>query len=94
VLELVRGADGFVLIVAWRYGFVPDAGRGRKLPKAPAANRKRSITEWEYLAAREDPDRAILPFLLAETAPWPPQYMDGFAPAGADDEATANRIRE
>ena len=53
----------------------------------------RSITEWEYLAAREKPDRPILPFLLAETAAWPPQNMDGFDPGSPHDAASPERIR-
>jgi hypothetical protein len=79
VLKLVRGADAYLVIVAWRYGFVPPtAGIGEKLPPAPAGHPDVSITEWEYLAARERPDRPVLPFLLAESAPWPPSEIDGF----------------
>ena len=80
VLELVRDADAYVVIVAWRYGFLPETARAKNLPKVEDPNERRSITEWEYLAARENPDRPILAFLLADSAAWPPQDMDGFDP--------------
>ncbi|MBK6871314.1 MAG: DUF4062 domain-containing protein [Kineosporiaceae bacterium] len=78
VVELVRASDAYVVIVAWRYGFPPVTEDVADLPVVPAGRAGISITEWEYLAAKEDPDRPILPFLLAETAPWQPQDIDGF----------------
>jgi hypothetical protein len=95
VLDLVRGADAYVVIVAWRYGFIPDINRAKSLPATDQhENQCRSITEWEYLAAREKPDRPILAFLLADTAAWPPQDMDGFDPQGTDDAISPERVRE
>jgi hypothetical protein len=94
VLELVRGADCYVLIVAWRYGFIPDASRAKSLPKTEEdCSQNKSITEWEYLAAKEKPDRPILPFILADTAPWPPQNMDGFETVIPSAPASAERVR-
>lgn len=93
VLELVRSADAFVLIVAWRYGFIPDASRATSLPKIENEPLGRSITEWEYLAATEKPEPTILPFILSDTAPWPPQAMDGFDPTSPDDPGSTQRVR-
>jgi len=77
VLKLVRETDAYVVIVAWRYGFVPSVDGVEGLPSGPAST-CRSITEWEYLAAKDKPEPLILPFILSDTAPWPPQNMDGF----------------
>jgi Domain of unknown function (DUF4062) len=93
VLELVRDSDAYVVIVAWRYGFAPDTGRAQKLPITDNATTDRSITEWEYLAARENQERPILAFLLADTAAWPPQDMDGFDPRSPTDATSPERIR-
>ena len=93
VLELVRDSDAYVVIVAWRYGFSPDTDRAQKLPITDNATTDRSITEWEYLAARERPERPILVFLLADTAAWPPQDMDGFDPRSPTDATSPERIR-
>jgi hypothetical protein len=108
VLERVRSADAYVLLVAWRYGFIPDCSRVTNLPPTPDDDAAspgdaagdtddddaRSITEWEYLAAREDPERPILPFLLAESAPWPPQHVDGFARGAAGEVVPVERVRD
>jgi len=93
VLELVRDADAYVVIVAWRYGFLPETARAKNLPKVEDPNERRSITEWEYLAARENPDRPILAFLLADSAAWPPQDMDGFDPRSPGDVDSPERVR-
>ena len=110
VLRLVRESDAYVVIVAWRYGFVPDASRAAGLPEVPDGRQadQISITEWEYLVAREYPggenrvrpgqerepsERPILPFILAESAPWPPQEMDGFNPHATGDPGSLDRIR-
>jgi hypothetical protein len=92
VLSLVRSADGFVLIVAWRYGYIPQTPPAEPPPGAPAGSLV-SITEWEYLAAREKPERTILPFVLAEAAPWSPRDMDGFDPSHPGDPGSTERVR-
>lgn len=92
VLKLVREADAYVLIVAWRYGFIPDCSDVPDLPVTDDPSPK-SITEWEYIAAMEKPDRPILPFILSETAPWPPQNMDGFNPQSALDLGSLERVQ-
>jgi CheY-like chemotaxis protein len=51
-----------------------------------------SVTEWEYLAAREKPERAILPFVLAETGPWSTRDMDGFDPNRPGDPGSTERV--
>ncbi|NEM04739.1 DUF4062 domain-containing protein [Geodermatophilus normandii] len=108
VLERVRSADAYVLLVAWRYGFIPDCSRVTNLPSTPEDDAAspgddagktdddgaKSITEWEYLAAREDPERPILPFLLTESAPWPPQHVDGFARGAAGEVVPVERVRD
>ncbi|QUQ64289.1 hypothetical protein JJ691_20090 [Kutzneria sp. CA-103260] len=58
----VRSADLYVVVMAWRYGFVPD-GHGA------------SITELEYRAAVEA-DVPVLAFVLSEEHPWPPKLME------------------
>ena len=93
VLKLVREADAYVLIVAWRYGFTPDCSNVSDLPATGEDPSPKSITEWEYLAAKENPERPILPFILSETAPWPPQSIDGFNPQSPDDYGSLERIR-
>jgi hypothetical protein len=92
VVDLVRASDAYVVIVAWRYGFPPLTDGVADLPVAPAGRSCISITEWEYLAAKEDPDRPILPFLLAETAPWQPQDIDGFDD-GRGADTSINEVR-
>lgn len=93
VLNLVRSADAYVLLVAWRYGFIPDSSRVGNLPTSPDNPDPKSITEWEYWAAKEDPERPILPFLLLESAPWPPQMIDGFAHGVGGEETSAGPVR-
>jgi hypothetical protein len=93
VLKLVRQADAYVVLVAWRYGFIADCSKATELPATVDDGLPRSITEWEYLAARENAERPILPFILSETAPWPPQYMDGFTPQAPDDAGSLDRVR-
>jgi hypothetical protein len=93
VLKLVRESDAYVLIVAWRYGFIPDVSKVVGLPLTGDDPSPKSITEWEYLAAKENPKRPVLPFVLSETAPWPPQNMDGFNPQSPGDQNSMERIR-
>jgi hypothetical protein len=94
VLDLVRSADAYVLLVAWRYGFVPDTSVVTNLPAPTDDNDWKSITEWEYWAAKEDPERPILPFLLAESAPWPPQLVDGFTQGAGGEPVSVERVRD
>lgn len=93
VLKLVREVDAYILLVAWRYGFVPDCSKVVDLPDTGDDPSPKSITEWEYLAAKENPERPVLAFILSETAPWPPQYMDGFTTEAAGDPGSLDRIR-
>lgn len=74
----VRTADAYVVIVAWRYGYVP--GRTASPPDG------RSITEIE-LAEAQTSGKPVLAFLLDPEAPWPPNRVDamGGAPGAGDD---------
>ncbi len=92
VLEAVRDSDAVVIIVAWRYGYVPVGAANAPLPPGAVADHT-SITEFEYLAAI-DKDIPILPFLLDESAPWPPRHIDGFTdPTVSLADVTAFRSR-
>lgn len=84
VLELVRESDAFVMLIAWRYGFVPTPTNQEGLPKDSVPG-ETSITEYELLAAKEK-NLPISVFLLGENAPWPPHYIDGFAGQGSVDQ--------
>jgi hypothetical protein len=84
VLELVRESDAFVILIAWNYGFVPTPTNKDGLPQGSVPG-ETSITEYEYLAAKEK-KIPILVFLLGENAPWPPHYIDGFAGKGSVDQ--------
>jgi hypothetical protein len=89
VLELVRECDAYVGLVAWRYGYIPDAP-GLVSPPPGAQSGITSITEYEYLAAKEKAAKEstpILVFVLAESAPWPARHFDGF-----DRETTSEAI--
>jgi len=74
----VRAADAYVIIVAWRYGYVPDR---TALPPDG-----RSITEIE-LAEAQASGKPVLAFLLDPEAPWPPSRVDamGGAPGAGED---------
>lgn len=71
----VEIADAYVLILGWRYGYVPTEGNPDKL----------SITEIEYRHALES-NKTVLAFLLDPQTPWPPNAMDS---ASADRVAAA-----
>jgi hypothetical protein len=62
----VRAADVYVVMVAWRYGFVPAA-------QPPPGGR--SITELEYNQA-VSAGKTILAFLLDAEIPWPINRID------------------
>ena len=74
----VRAADAYVIIVAWRFGYVP--GRTASPPDG------RSITEIE-LAEAQASGKPVLAFLLDPEAPWPPNRVDamGGAPGAGED---------
>jgi hypothetical protein len=68
----VRASDAYVIIVAWRYGYVP--GRASSPPDL------RSITEIELAEAHSN-GKPILAFLLDPEAPWPPNRIDAMGGA-------------
>ena len=74
----VRAADAYVIIVAWRFGYVP--GRNASPPDG------RSITEIELDEAQAS-GKPVLAFLLDPEAPWPPNRVDamGGAPGAGED---------
>jgi len=74
----VRAADVYVIIVAWRFGYVP--GRTASPPDG------RSITEIELQEAQAS-GRPVLAFLLDPEAPWPPNRVDAMsgAPGAGED---------
>jgi hypothetical protein len=74
----VRAADVYVIIVAWRFGYVP--GRTASPPDG------RSITEIELQEAQAS-GRPVLAFLLDPEAPWPPNRVEamGGAPGAGED---------
>ena len=74
----VRASDAYVIIVAWRYGYVP--GQSSSPPDG------RSITEIE-LAEAQASGKPVLAFLLDPETPWPPNRVDamGGAPGGGED---------
>jgi hypothetical protein len=61
-LRRVRGADLLVLIVAYRYGYVPE-------------DSEYSMTELEYRAA-EDAQIPVLAFFIDPDVPWPPKFIE------------------
>ncbi|GAA3839553.1 hypothetical protein GCM10022243_02410 [Saccharothrix violaceirubra] len=61
-LEDVRASDVYVVIMAWRYGFIPEG-------------HSESITELEYRAAI-DAKIPVLAFVLSEDQPWLPKLVE------------------
>jgi hypothetical protein len=80
----VQASNAYVIIVAWRYGYVP----GRAAPPTDTTVDGRSITEIE-LAEAQACGKPVLAFLLDPEAPWPPNRVDamGGAPGAGDDVA-------
>lgn len=79
----VRAADVYVIIVAWRFGYVP--GRTASPPDG------RSITEIELQEAQAS-GRPVLAFLLDPEAPWPPNHVDAMGGAqGAGEDVSRLR---
>jgi hypothetical protein len=62
-LSAVRESDVVIVLVAWRYGYIPP---GQDL----------SITELEVRTAREAGIPCLV-FLVPDDAPWPPAFVDG-----------------
>jgi hypothetical protein len=81
----VRAADAYVIIVAWRFGYVP--GRNASPPDG------RSITEIELIEAK-DCGKPVLAFLLDPEAPWPPNRVDAMSGAsGAGEDVVRLRAQ-
>ena len=82
-----RSCDVLVLLLAWRYGYVPTS-QSRVPPL--------SITELEYLAALSSSTTEVLPFLVGAEAPWPAHRMDAITKEqdGARIEAFRRRVSE
>lgn len=80
-LRDVEIADVYVLMLGWRYGFVPKTDNPDE----------RSITELEYRHAQSR-NKTILAFLLDPETPWPPSSMDS-ASADAKAAEAIGRLR-
>src|SRR6266481_6301606 len=76
VVADVKTCDVYVVLVAWRYGYIPEMSR-ITVDVSGAIKGTTSITEYEYLAAVEANVKRLA-FLLHERAPWPPHLMDAF----------------
>jgi hypothetical protein len=78
-------ADVYVIIVAWRFGYMPDPSVS---PPAP-----RSITEIE-LAEAQLKGRPVLAFLLDPESPWPPNRVDAMGGGtGAGEDVSRLRAK-
>lgn len=77
----VELADAYVLILGWRYGYVPTQDN----------EAAQSVTEIEYRHARVT-NKPILAFLLDPETPWPPNSMDS-ASANATAAAAISALR-
>src|SRR5689334_25359357 len=66
----VRAADAYVIIVAWRYGYIPG---GTATPPDG-----RSITQIEFEEAQRA-GKPVLAFLLDPEAPWPLNRVDAMS---------------
>src|SRR6266550_2739226 len=79
----VRTADVYVIIIAWRFGYVPGS--------AASPPDGRSITEIELQEAQAS-GKPVLAFLLDPEAPWPPNRVDAMSTApGAGQEISRLR---
>ena len=81
----VRTADLYVIILAWRYGYVPT---DQPIPGGL------SITELEYCEARSS-GKTILAFLLDPDTPWPTSRVDAMSaePKPGEDRPGGNIAR-
>ena len=80
-----RSCDVCVLLLAWRYGYVPTSQN-----RVPAL----SITELEYEAAIGSRNTEVLPFMVNAEAPWPAHLMDAITKEhdGGRIEAFRHRV--
>jgi len=78
-LHRVAEADVVVLIVAYRYGWVPDDQKG---------DEKKSITWLECEKARAD-KKEMLAFVVDEKHPWDEKLKENYRIAAAIDEGNA-----
>ena len=78
----VAGADLYVVILAWRYGYIP-------IDQPPPGGL--SITELEYQGALSE-GKPVLAFLLDPDAPWPPSRVDAMG-SGPDAGSPIARFR-
>ena len=69
-LEDVRAADVYLIVLAWRYGYVP--------PDPDTNPDKQSITRLEFEEAKRA-GKSILAFMLDPNAPWPPSQIDAMS---------------
>jgi hypothetical protein len=100
VLEMIDRSEAYVGIFAWRYGSVPLAAANPApaggLPVIPyvagAVFGATSITHYEYLRAVER-RLPVMAFLLDETCPWPPQFIDGVDRTRANSPENSDDIR-
>ena len=84
----VRLADLYVVMVAWRYGYIPN---DQPPPATPGAL---SITELEYNEAVKA-QKPILAFLLDPDTPWPTSRVDAMStePHRGETKAGSNIAR-
>src|SRR4051794_40805338 len=75
-LRDVALCDLYVVIAAWRYGYVPIDTQHNP--------HNRSITQLEFEQAQAC-RKPVLAFLLDPDAPWPPSAMDALGRDGGDD---------
>jgi hypothetical protein len=66
-MEHVESCSILVVLIAHRYGWVPPVEEG--------GDGERSIT-WLEVAHARDKGIPVLPFLVSDTAPWPPEQME------------------
>jgi hypothetical protein len=109
VIEMVDRCEAYVGIFGWRYGYGPGAQydappvsstdpAGLAVPvPAPvvkgATYGETSITHYEYLRANER-SLQILAFLLDDSVPIPPVFVDGFDRSRPGAPADTTRIRQ
>ena len=70
-IQDIADCQVYIGLFAWRYGFVPREDNPKQL----------SITELEYLSAREHGKDSLI-FLLDENAAWPPRLSDSHTGEG------------